>query len=527
VNRPANQKQPSRRPGRPAASPRHALPAAGHGAPATRPAAAAPSAADLPSVIFTAIGTGAAPIAASLNMPNLLPVDEAGLGDFPWFWQNGTNFNDATYNWLNSLFTYSSDGYVGTAGEAFTTAYFNVLLDTAYVLDAQDAAALNAANLKAATVINTIISDWTTFSGPFPAGITTQSQQVNYVTAQVLSWGAPGLTLGQLRNSTNPSSLLPNIPLGGNQVVNDLMTYLGLTSSVANIQAAVVSFNQQLSQTRNNVDPSIPLTAVAPGFMQTVNDSGTTSIVPLINIAESTGQIQNALLPTSGGNSFSTSFTATAGSSNTVQITAQGGASGEGAIDDLLVFSGSAEASLNIFSFASDLTSCAVTLTFNGVTTVTPSFAAYNISTGTGWWNPDPIEEAANPVPNQSGYVFTPTPAYDFTVNGTFGAVARLLISQQPVISLVYTTTQFSQFQQVFQEQSSWGVSFLGIPLGGGSQSYYSAQATQSGSGTTVTVTMSPAGISTPISAADQLAYVIGAQIRWPGASQTQQLAGI
>jgi len=38
---------------------------------------------------------------------------------------------------------------------------------------------------------------------------------------------------------------------------------------------------------------------------------------------------------------------------------------------------------------------------------------------------------------------------------------------------------------------------------------------------------MSPAGINTPVTPSDQLAYVIGAQILWPGASALQNKAGI
>lgn len=483
---------------------------------------------DLQSVVYTEIQSAAQPLATALNMPNMVPVDEASLGDFPWYWQSGTNFNAATFNWFNNLFAYDGDGYVGTSGEPLNTSLFNVFMATSYVLDSADAAALNAAVLANASVVNTIISDWTTTQGAIPATYNTQAAQVNYVTGQVLTWGSASLTLGQLRNSINPMALLPNVPVGGDQVVSDLMTYLAKTSSVANIQAAVVSFNNELARVRNNIAPQPPLTAAAPGFMQTVDDKGNTKIEIEIDVAESTGVIQNNLIPQPGtGKSFSASFDVVRQSSSTVQVSAQGGASGAGDLDFFLTLSGSGGASYNMFSADSSLTTCSVTLTYNGVTTVTPEFAKYDVTSGTGWWFPDPIEEAANPTPDQSGYQFTPKPAFNFGVNGNFGAIARLMISQQPVLSLSFVTANYHAFQEVFQENSSWGLSFLGIPIAGGSQSYYRCNTSFNSSSNTVTVTMTPVGVVNPVTPMDQLANVVGAQIVWPGASASQNRAGI
>ena len=52
-------------------------------------AAAVPSESELQQLVFETIQTAAGPVAAANNIPHLIPVDEAGLGDLPWFWQNG------------------------------------------------------------------------------------------------------------------------------------------------------------------------------------------------------------------------------------------------------------------------------------------------------------------------------------------------------------------------------------------------------------------------------------------------------
>jgi hypothetical protein len=477
------------------------------------PEATTASTASLQNVLLQEIQSAAQAAASAKGMRNLLPLDEGTTGDLPWFWQEGTAFNDSTYNWINNVFAFSSDGYVVTQGGDLTTSYFEVLSDLTFVLDPADSQKVNQANLTAAATINTLINDWITTQGPFPAGVTTQAAELNFIMTQVLSWGTPGLTLSQLRSSTNPSALLPNIPLGAEPIVTDLMTYLGQTSSVANIQTVVTSAVAQINATKANVHPQPAPTTPTPGFMETINGA----IVPEINILESTANIKNALLPTSGGLSVSASYTCTKSGSNTVQVTTASGAAGVGDLGLLLAFANESS-SQNLFSFDSTLNSCMVTLTFNGVTTFTPKFLPYNISTGLGWWNPGPIEQAANPVPNQSGYVFDPTPPFNFGTRGNFGVISSLLISQQPTISLTYSTNNLQAFQQTFQQNSRWGVTFLGMALGGGSSSYYQAQTQQDAVAGTVTLTMSPAGITTPISATDQFAYVIGAEILWPGA---------
>ena len=503
----------------------------------TRKTAAMPAAtttgADLQSAVMQQIQTASAPTAQSLNLPNLIPVDETGLGDLPWFWQSGTSFNDATYAWWNNIFSYDSDGYVSTSGEALMSAYTNVLQSIEYAFDAADESAISQANSSAQATINTLISDWNNFAGPFPSTVgSTTEDELTYITTQILSWGNPGLTLSQLSTSTQPDKLLPNTPLGGSTVVSDLMTYLQKTSSISNIQNAAASMTAQLSATVTNSQPITPAVSPAPaGYMNTVAGL----CVPYLNIVESTANIHNGLYPQSGGTSFSASFTASLQSNNQVQVTSSSGYAGVGDLLFFLTFvQGSSQYSL--FSADSSVTTCTIDVTFNGVTTFTPQYSAsaYNTATGTGWWNPAPIADAVTNTPStpgdapaNSGYIFDPVPSQNFSVNGNFGVVGALLISQQPTISITYNTSNLSAFQQIFSGESSWGVSFLGVGLASGSSSYFSANAATSASGSGVTVTISPPSTSTPVATGQQLAYVIGASMIWPGATALQNQAGI
>jgi hypothetical protein len=473
----------------------------------------------LKPAVLAAIANGAQPVAGALNVDNLVALDEGGLGDFPWYWQiSPTLTNAKTFNWLNNLIAYdATNQFVSTNGTAFLTAYFNVITDTHYVLSAADENAYNQANLANAAIVSTLLTDWTTTQGPFPASATTQGQQLAYLMSTVLTWGQAGLTLAQLRTSTDPASLLTGIPIGADLLVDDLMEYLGATSSIATIQAAVSSANNQLQDTRMNVTP--PPAAVGPGWMTIQDDKGTTQIVPEWLLAESPAVIRNGLLPAQGtGNSFQSEISASKTASNQVHVAASGGIAGAGDILDLIGIFGQASASLNLWSFDGSVSEVDITLTFNGVTAVTPLPAEYDASTRKGWWNPGPIKGAANATPNQSGYSFTPDPGYDFGNQGSFGTPKRLLISQQPQVDLKFYTSNYSAFSKVITQNSRWGVSFLGIPLAGGSQSYYQATTSQAADGQSVTVSMKPAGMSSPVAATDQLAYVVGAEMDWPGA---------
>lgn len=476
---------------------------------------------DMKNVVLTTIQSAAQPTAAALGMTSMLPVDEGSLGDFPWFWQNGTSFNANTYNWLNHLFAYNNDGYVTTDGTSAMTAYYNVMQQIAYTLDAADTSAYTAANQAASAVAQAVVTDYTSTIGPFPGTVgPSLVPQLNYVMSQVLGWGTPGLTLGQLRSSINPRSLLPNVPLGADQLVDDLMTYLSQTASIANIQAAAVSFNAQITDIRNNLT-TMPATATK-GYMTVITDGAQASVVPQITIDESVPLIQSALHPASGtGNSFSATYTVSNMNQSTMQLSAAGGASATGDVDFFLTLSAGANWSYNMSKFDESQSGLQVTLTFNGVTTVTPAFAPFQVTDLTGYWDPLPIREAANPPQGQSSYGFTAAQPYDFGPNGDFGFISRLMISQQPVITLVYSTSNVQAFQDAFKEQASFSVSFLGIPLGGASQSSYTAHVSQNSQAGTVTITLSPPA-TPPGAATDQLAYVVGAQMQWPGAAESQ-----
>ena len=457
------------------------------------------------------------PVQAALGIKNWTPLDSAAMGNLYWYWNNTGIFNTGTWNQFNNVMQYNSDGYLQTTdGAALNTALFNLYLAMSYQLTQTDQNTLDAANAKAQGILNTVVGDYTTMFGAIPpANSATAGAKLAYVTQQILSWGDSGLTLGTFRTSTNPTSLLPNAPLGTGKLISDFMTYLTQTQSADSVQNAVASMNSQIAQVAKNLSPTPA--QVKKGWMSAADINGTASILPYLNIVEPTSAIQSAL---SGGQGFGISMSVTQVDQNTSSVSIEGGAGASGWVG-WFGLSGGASASYNAFSFDSSVTQVDLNLHFDGVTKFTPqlSASAYDIGTGTGWWNPKLIQDAANHDSNKSGVAFTTPQHYNFAQNGDFGVLDVLAICNNPTIQMVFHNADEHKFQSHFAQQSHWGVSFLGIPLGGGSQSYTSSTYKYDATAGTVTVDMTPPPAFISGNLLTSQAYVIGANCAWPGAS--------
>ncbi|QFS83551.1 hypothetical protein [Roseivivax sp. THAF197b] len=457
-----------------------------------------------------------APVKKALNVQNWTPVDSAGMGDLFWYWNNAQIFNTGTWNQFNNVMQFNTDGYLQTTdGNALNTALFNLYTAMAYELTAADQAALNQANQQADGILNTVVGDYTSLFGAIPAANSgTASAKLLYITEQIMSWGDAGLTLATFRQSTSPTTLLPNAPLGTGKLISDFMTYLSQTAAAATVQNAVNSYNAQIAQCARNLSPTPA--QVKPGWMSAADIAGTASILPYLTIAEPTSTIQNGL---GGSQGFDISMSVTKLDQTTSQISVEGGAGVSGWIDWFHIGAG-ASASYNAFSFDQNVTQVDLSLSYKGVTKFTPqlSASAYDIGTGTGWWNPALIKEAANHNPAVSGVAFTTPQPYNFAQDGDFGVLDVLAICEMPTITMVFHNADESAFQSHFATKSSWSVSFLGIPLAGGSQSYESSVYHYDKTAGTVTVTMTPPPAVIPGNLLTSQAYVIGATCAWPGA---------
>lgn len=119
----------------------------------------------------------------------------------------------------------------------------------------------------------------------------------------------------------------------------------------------------------------------------------------------------------------------------------------------------------------------------------------YNISTAQGWLNADPVKEALANGSNTdvTGYVFDGgVPSYDFGEGGDLGYINTLVFSQFLELSITFENCNSTDVQKYFEQHAHATLRFLGIPLGGVSESSSYSYSYHAASDSKVTVTMKP-----------------------------------
>ncbi len=196
-------------------------------------------------------------------------------------------------------------------------------------------------------------------------------------------------------------------------------------------------------------------------------------------------------------------------------------------IDDFILgVSGSLK--FNLFSASGTGTSASVELTFPNPTLIAVNPQPWQQSSASGWYLAGIIQQAAsnpntgtpqNPVFARSGYAF-PNGApngFNLGAGGNFGRLAGLAVSQMPTVVITYSTGNYSQFEESFDEKTTWSLSFLGIPLGNASQSVYQAFAKQTSEDGSFTLTFTPPS-QTGLASYSLYGFIIGGYAVYPGA---------
>ena len=469
--------------------------------------------------LFAEVIKQAGAIASAKGMKNIVAVDQGLTGALPWFYNNGGNFNENTFQWLNHVWKYNADGFMETDGSDFTTALYNILQSIKYELDPKSQAAINQANTTNAVILNTVLQNYTGTFGPFPSNLTTPAQKIAFVEKEVLSWAATGvvITLSQLQSAVNPAALLPNMPLAAGGFLPSFIQYLTGMNAVLHLQQITLSHNNQVEAMINNLTSALPVTSAGNGWMQTQDENGNIFFQPEISVSPATSMIQNAL--TGKGNGFKVSMNMNKVDSHTAKLSVGGGLGFNVPILDVMTFGLKGGVKYDTFSVDTTTTDCTIEVSFDGVTTFTPQPLAYNISQNYGWWDPSVIKDALNHVAGTSGYTFGATPPpYNFKVDGDFGFIKNLLISNPPTITITYNNADYNSISKALAGTASTQLDFLGLGFVKASGSYYKSDVQKTSAGTGVVITMAPDLTVAPVAPLLQDAYVIGADIIWPGA---------
>lgn len=118
----------------------------------------------------------------------------------------------------------------------------------------------------------------------------------------------------------------------------------------------------------------------------------------------------------------------------------------------------------------------------------------YNASTAQGWLDSTPVKDAiANgSSTNVTGYVFTQQPNFNFGKGCDFGYIDSMVLSQFLELNITFSQCDSKKVKKYFQQRTSGSIRFLGIPLGGGSQSSSYSYEYSAETASTITVTLKP-----------------------------------
>lgn len=118
----------------------------------------------------------------------------------------------------------------------------------------------------------------------------------------------------------------------------------------------------------------------------------------------------------------------------------------------------------------------------------------YDVSTQIGWMNASVLQEAIkNGVQNvNTGYSFTSKPNFDFGLEGDFGYLEGLILSQFPSVEITFNECDVTKVKKYFEQHAYAKVTFLGIPLGGVSETTTYDYSYSNETQTSISVTMNP-----------------------------------
>jgi hypothetical protein len=423
-------------------------------------------------------------LSASLGTAPLAAFQVTGPGNFFYNWQDATNvtlFNAKTYNWISANLVAGATPI--QLGDSFTNLFQQALQSISWSLSTADQAALNKASASATQQAAAVQNAWIEAFGalPNPGG----RVPMNDIAAEIAGkWAVPPTTLTAIKSATNLGKLLNNVPASGEAVLPVFANWLNALGSSVSLQNSVTVNGAYLSRALDAVqNPTTDNGGLA------LDDS---SVQPAFQVTTQVSDILNAL--NSGTPQVSLSMTVSRTSESELRVQAEGGAAFDIPILDFLGVGVGGHASYFSDQIATSSNTVTVEMSFPGVNLVTFGPLPFRMSgASSSWYWIDPVRQAiANTGKDVSGFKFSPMPDIDFSAAGPFAYLQGVVISSYPTITITTKSADFASIEKTFEQSSSVSVSFLGIPLGGASESSYQHSLQVDQSAQTVTITLSP-----------------------------------
>jgi hypothetical protein len=462
---------------------------------------------DTPAILEYLRSQAANVLASALGGMPLVNFLTGAQGNFPYYYidPNNLNFNVGTYNWINTNMLTDVAPIQQSSGNYFTNLFISVLSKISYKLSVADQATLNAAYTNAQNQQMAVLMAWKAAYGSFPSGT---GQPIDNIMSTIANtWAKPATTLLAIKNSVNLNVLLNNAPASGSTIMPVIAAYLNALGSSVTLANAVTMNNAYVAQAL----AAVQTPSTTNGGML-ANDN---NLYPGYTVTTPLPSIINNLQSTS--NSIKISMNVSIANSSEYSVSINGGTAFNIPFAGFFGMSVGGNASYFHDEIVQNSSSVNITMTFTGATLVNYTPNVFNQSTGQNWFFMQPILNAiANGSKDVSGFKFSPNPGIDFSANGPFGILQGVAIANYPSAVITIQSSNYQSIQTTFQQTVSTSVSFLGIPLGGGSESTYSHSASSSSSNSTVTITLNPPPTMVAGTSVSSVGWILGVQTNYP-----------
>lgn len=481
------------------------------------------SEADLENTYFAELQNQANQALGSIYHVSVTPISTASVGEFNYIWESpNLQFNLDTFNYINQRVVPGTPA--AQLSDPISTDYDNLLQLITFQYSQKDQQAINQAQTAANEQSTAIVSQYSSTFPPITqemlsaAGVQTRIDYIiQYVVAQqwsgTLTSKQPPLSLTQMEQARSLSALLPYMPASGANMLSSISQYLSGLSAVLPLQQLSMNANWTLQQLKTNTEQP----SSTNGGITTVNgNDGTTAEHVGYAIPSAVTAIQNDLSNT--GRVITVQMAAAQSSQNTLSVSVAQSADVTVPLGWFLTMSGEESSQYNLFSFQGTGTDISISMSFKGFSWVPVGVAQFQEDTVSGWMSAQVLAQAArNQGQDITGLTFFEAPGFNLGEGGDFGMLTGVLISNFPTFTMTYEHGDYSTFQKSFQEQSSWNMSFLGIPISSFSQSLYEATSQESGTSGGFSVTFAPSAEVLNVPDLQKQAYVIGGSIAYPG----------
>jgi hypothetical protein len=450
-------------------------------------------------------------LASALGGMPLVSFQTGTMGNFPYYYTDPNNlkFNNGTYNWINTNLLNNTPPIRQQSGSYFTDLAIQVLSKVTYKLSQADQVTLNKAYTAAQNQQLALLTAWQAAMNGLPPGT---GQPIDNVMAIICTtWANPVTNLYGIKNSTNLYALLSNAPASGSTIIPLVAQYVDALVEGISLANAVTMNIAYVS----NALAALQSPSATNGGIQT-ND-GTTKLHPGYTVTTPLPSIINSLQSTS--NSIEISMDVSIANSSEYSVSINGGTAFNISFDDFFGVSVGGNASYFHDEIVQNASSVNISMTFTGANLVNYMPNTFDESTLTNWFFIQPILDAIkNKGQDVSGYQFSPDPEIDFTANGPFGILQGVAIAAYPSAIITVKSSNYQSIDTTFNQTINTSVSFLGIPLGGGSETTYQHSASSSSSDSTVTITLNPPPELVGAPNTSSVAWILGVQTNYPTA---------